>query len=305
MNPEVATPEGGRRFRFTYETRVPAPPPGTAQLRVWVPLPLEDPGVQTVGPVRVMAPGATVRETTEPKYGNRMLYVTVDSPTGPLTISWSATITRWADVGQGVLPENPWFGRANDLIPIDGSARDLARKLEVDNEELPVSMRAQAVYDDVLATMVYDKKHEGWGRGSFEHATTICMGNCTDFHARFIGTTRAGGISSRFTMGIPMKPGAGTYNSYHCWAWYSDGESWKPVDISEADKIVALDPDGARRFFGHLTCDRLALTLGRDITLSPPQQGAPLNYFVFPYVEADDEVLPLSKKDWTFSWIDV
>jgi hypothetical protein len=28
-------------------------------------------------------------------------------------------------------------------------------------------------------------------------------------------------------------------------------------------------------------------TMGRDITLSPPQQGQPLNYFVFPYVEVD------------------
>jgi adenine-specific DNA methylase len=29
------------------------------------------------------------------------------------------------------------------------------------------------------------------------------------------------------------------------------------------------------------------MTLGRDITLSPKQDGEPLNYFVYPYVEVN------------------
>ena len=31
----------------------------------------------------------------------------------------------------------------------------------------------------------------------------------------------------------------------------------------------------------------LQFTVGRDIRLDPPHQGDPLNYFIYPYVEAD------------------
>jgi hypothetical protein len=31
--------------------------------------------------------------------------------------------------------------------------------------------------------------------------------------------------------------------------------------------------------------DRFQLSLGRDLELSPPQKGQPVNYFIYPYVE--------------------
>jgi hypothetical protein len=36
--------------------------------------------------------------------------------------------------------------------------------------------------------------------------------------------------------------------------------------------------------------------LGRDIRLDPPQQGGPLNYFIYPYAELDGKPLALSSK---------
>jgi hypothetical protein len=105
-------------------------------------------------------------------------------------------------------------------------------------------------------------------------------------------------------MGIPVTPGRGADNSYHCWAHWHGGEVWRPVDISEADKIVGQDPLGAGRFFGRLDSDRLSLTFGRDIVLVPPQKGAPLSYFVFPYAEADGKKVEMGKKDWLFTWTD-
>jgi hypothetical protein len=35
------------------------------------------------------------------------------------------------------------------------------------------------------------------------------------------------------------------------------------------------------------------LGLGRDLVLNPPQNGAPLNYLMYPYAEIGDETL-----DW-------
>ena len=56
-----------------------------------------------------------------------------------------------------------------------------------------------------------------------------------------------------------------------------------PVDTSEANK----HPDQREYFFGAHDPHRVLFTVGRDIMLQPPQQGPPLNYFIYPYVEVD------------------
>jgi hypothetical protein len=40
-------------------------------------------------------------------------------------------------------------------------------------------------------------------------------------------------------------------------------------------------------FFGSVDANRVQLSTGRDIALSPKQDGPALNYFVYPYVEVD------------------
>ena len=167
--------------------------------------------------------------------------------------------------------------------------------------------KAKKIYQDILDGMEYDKKTPGYGKGDFLRSLTVCKGNCTDFHARFMGVGRAAGIPVRFTMGIPLKAGKNSYNSYHCWAhWYDEtSKTWKPVDISEADKVVAKDPVKAAWFFGNLDPDRITLTYGRDVALEPKQEAQPLNYVVFPHAEADGKAMKLDKSMWTFTWKDL
>ncbi len=291
-----------RAFNFTYEVTVPVPE-GTSELAVWIPLPQDDPRVQKVDNLTINIPGHRV--TTDPIYGNPMAYVQVANPSGPMKMSWSADITRWEDRGQGTLPMNAHYLKANSKIPVDGKALAMARDLGALDDSTPLEKRAKAIYDDVLNGMEYNKKVPGYGAGDFERAVTVCKGNCTDFHARFIGIGRAAKIPVRFTMGIPMKAGKTSYNSYHCWAHWHDGSNWRPVDISEADKVADKDPAKAEWFFGHLGESRVALTFGRDITLAPPQKGEKLNYFVFPYAEADGKPVKMGKSDWEFRWSDL
>ena len=110
-------------------------------------------------------------------------------------------------------------------------------------------------------------------------------GNCTDFHSLFISLARAEGIPARFEIGFPVPGGAeGTIPGYHCWAeFFVNGVGWVPVDISEAWK----DPKKHDYFFGALDANRVQFTIGRDLTLQPKQDGGPLNYFIYPYVEVD------------------
>ena len=290
-----------RVFEFTYSTEVPTPE-GAKVVEIWVPLPKHDPGVQTFTKAQITAPSG-YKITRDPVYGNRMIYCRVENPGAKTKVSWKSTITRFVDRGQGSLPTQKRYLMSNSLIPIDGVAMEMAAKLGVANASKGVHDRAKRIYDDVLDGMIYDKKHDGWGQGSFEHATTVCKGNCTDFHSRFIGVGRAAGIPVRFTMGIPLKPKPeGTYNSYHCWAHYYDGSNWHPVDISEADKVAISNPKKAQWFFGNLDADRVSLSFGRDIDLSPPAKQGKRNYFVFPYAEADGKSIEMGKKDWLFTY---
>lgn len=69
---------------------------------------------------------------------------------------------------------------------------------------------------------------------------------------------------------------------------------WIPVDASEAWK----HPEKKNYFFGahDHDHDRVQFTVGRDIRLDPPQQGEPLNYFIYPYAEVDGKQLALESK---------
>lgn len=302
---EAADLNNARKYRFTYTVTVPAPA-GTGTLDVWVPLPRNDPGVQRLGDEQIDAPQGH-RITQDPVFGNRMIYCRVQNPEPATELRWSCVVTRAEDTGQGSLPTCGRYLAPYRRIPLEGKATEMARQLGVADSSKPLHDRAKAIYDDVLDNMAYDKKHEGWGYGDFQHAVTVCKGNCTDFHSRFIGVGRAAGIPIRFTMGIPLKPvKKGEYNSYHCWAHYHDGHNWHPVDISEADKVVNKNPAKAQWFFRHLDANRISISFGRDIVLEPPQQGEPLNYFVFPYAEADGKSVPMNKKEnWKFYYEDV
>jgi len=74
-----------------------------------------------------------------------------------------------------------------------------------------------------------------------------------------------------------------------------------PVDISEANK----NPKMKEYYFGHLTEDRITFTTGRDITLVPKQDGEPLNFFVYPYVEVDGKPYAAEKVKRKFGYEDV
>jgi transglutaminase-like putative cysteine protease len=267
---------------------------------------MEDPGVQQVTMTNVSVTGGVAKTTVEPVHGNRMLYVHGPGENGKITVRWTANVLRSIDTGQGSLANRSVYMQPSSLVPIDGEAAALADQLGTRDVTLAAATKTHRIYDDVLNGMTYDKSGEGWGRGDFHHAVTVCKGNCTDFHARFIGTSRASGVPSRFTMGIPMKPTpTGTYNSYHCWAhWYDNGH-WNPVDISEADKVHESNPALAASFYGTLDPHRISMSFGRDLFLEPRQSGAPLNYFVFPYAEANGQAIALNKDMWTFTWKDL
>jgi transglutaminase-like putative cysteine protease len=183
---------------------------------------------------------------------------------------------------------SPWERRQDlepdSLVPVTGLPADLAAK--VTHGKTQTLDRARSIYDYVFSTMKYDKTGAGWGRGDVLYACDARKGNCTDFHSLFIAMARSQGIPARFEIGFPLPPdkNSGEIAGYHCWSdFYVEGKGWIPVDISEAWK----HPEKRDYFFGAHDVNRMQFTMGRDLRLSPPQDGAPLNYFVYPYVEVE------------------
>lgn len=170
------------------------------------------------------------------------------------------------------------------LVPLDERVRGWAREVAGQAGARSDLEMARAVYRHVVATVKYDKSGKGWGRGDIYYACDARRGNCTDFHAIFIGYCRALGVPARFAIGVPLpaRRGQGRIAGYHCWAeFYAKGIGWVPVDASEAAK----DPARRDYFFGAHDENRLEFSRGRDVHLSPHQAGDPLNFFIDAYGE--------------------
>jgi transglutaminase-like putative cysteine protease len=301
-----------RTFRFTYNFTVKDIPSDAKRVRVWIPVPQTD-SHQTVRVLAIKAPVKT-RMTQDPEYGNRIMYAEVQNPAaGKAEFTLEYKITR-REYSRGdyaqlkrteqtpiVVPASMTRLIAPDtLIPTDGKVKELA--VEVTGSQSGTVAKAKAAYDYLFTNMRYDKTGSGWGRGDALWACDAKRGNCTDFHSPFIGMLRADGIPARFDIGFPLPEGKdkGDIPGYHCWAeFYARKSGWIPVDISEAWKAKQKQD----YFFGSVDANRVQLSTGRDVTLSPKQDGPPLNYFVYPYVEVDGK--PYEKLEKQFSFEEV
>jgi transglutaminase-like putative cysteine protease len=173
------------------------------------------------------------------------------------------------------------------MVPLNATIAELARAQTAGVTE--PTAKARRIYDYVASTMRYDKSGEGWGRGDAMWACDSKRGNCTDFHSVLIGMMRSSRIPARFEIGFPLpeNKNEGDIPGYHCWAeFYVEGIGWVPVDASEASK----NPAKRDYFFGAVDADRVMFTYGRDIRLSN-QKGEPLNYFIYPYMEANGQAV--------------
>ncbi len=259
-----------------------------SHLRIWVPFPAETSDQQLIS-TTIESPWPYTLERD--RLGNRSLYMEgVGTP--PQDLRMRFVVERSPSQGisereiaknQSLAPEN--FAKADKLIPLAGAIRALAVKHGAGHETTRSKVRAY--YDYVVRNMRYDKAGSGWGRGDAVWACDNQRGNCTDFHSLLIGMARSQGIPARFVIGFPLASDADSAQvaGYHCWSqFYEDDAGWSPLDASEAKKTGRPDD-----YFGQLPNDRIEFTAGRDLILTPPQKGEPLNFFIYPYSERDGE----------------
>lgn len=307
-------------------------PEGARRVRVWLALPQDDPA-QQVSDLRVEAPYPyRVERDSE---GNKVLYLEAENPQEKeITVLESFILSR-SEVRSEVDPTKAKplseadraklerYLVANKHVVIDDYIRQLADQI-VGNESNPV-LAARKIYDWVLHNVDYWVKDPKNKKASPVGSTTYCLifrtGNCTDFESLWTSLARAKGIPTRIVYGSFFKPDLNGQNldqSYHCWAqFYAPGIGWVPHDVAVADLYAGdfatnadnevlvrrttadgtygADPAKVDYYFGNLDERRVTWSIGRDLILSPRQDGDPVNALPKAYVEIDGKVHPEAK----------
>ncbi len=293
-----------RTFRFTYAAVVTGLKPEQSA-RIWLPVPPSNDDQDAAIVSRELPAEGKIGRDAE--YGNEFLYLDAKADSEgkiPLKIVYKVTRREVkGDGGKDVKESADQLARylkADARVPIDGKPLELLQGKDVPKDQFAA---ARVIYDAIDDDLKYGKDKPGWGNGDSVWACDSKTGNCTDFHSLFLSLARLRGIPAKFEIGFPLpdKRGAGDVPGYHCWAKFRpEGKGWISVDISEANK----HPEMRDYYFGNLTENRVAFTTGRDLTLVPKQDGGPVNFLVYPYVEVNGKVWPQEKIEKKFSYQD-
>jgi transglutaminase-like putative cysteine protease len=300
-----------RHFTFHYGFTVKNVPAGE-KLRLWFPMAHSDEYQE----VKVISADGDLplKRTHESRFGNEIYYAeTGKARQAELHFEVVYDVVRHEHLTLGLGRPHLTEVRLSEkerkedlqpdkLVPVTGLPAELAVKV-AEGKTAPLD-KARAIYAYVFTTMRYDKTGTGWGRGDVLYACDAKKGNCTDFHSLFIAMARSQGIPARFEIGFPLPADkhSAEIAGYHCWAeFFEPDHGWVPVDISEAWK----HQEKRDYFFGAHDANRVQFSMGRDLELSPKQDGAPLNYFVYPYVEVGGKEYPNVSTAFSFADVDV
>jgi transglutaminase-like putative cysteine protease len=282
-----AAASGARVFEFEYEV-LTAQFPSDQAVDIYIPVPTAQPGQVILDETLQSQPKG--KTGIERQHGNTFYHI--HRPAGdatPLSASLKWVVSRDLVTASGSADVNAQlqekFLGPNRLVPVGHEILDPIRS-EIHAQRLSDSPEdtARAIYDWVVDNVEYKKVGTGWGNGDTFWACNERYGNCTDFHALFISLARTEGIPARFEIGFPVPSdrNQGQIGGYHCWVqFYLPERGWVPIDASEAAKA----PQKRELFYGSHPADRIHFTTGRDLVLSEGSAAAPLNYFVYPYVE--------------------
>jgi transglutaminase-like putative cysteine protease len=295
-----------RRFTFTDTIHMAAAPGDSKELRVWIPIPYEE-SSQAVSRVK-MEGSLHWKVLTDPEYQNRFVYIMLAGPALAKDLNLKATVhvqrfeqraalDRRDDDQVPPTVTTPRFLQPDRLVSLDGEIPAISNR-EAGGIMLPLD-KARKLYDYVISTMHSDGDDAETGRGDSTSTLKSAHGDSADISSLYIALARGSGIPARFEIGfaIPTDAREGVLANYHCWAQiYLQGIGWVPVDPADGARQL----DKRDYYFGAADADRVKLTMGRDVRLSPPQKGAALNYFAYPYAELDGKPYTAITNEYSF-----
>jgi transglutaminase-like putative cysteine protease len=296
---------GERRAEVTIQVNLNAPV-DAKNVRLWIPYPLSGRN-QDITEIRIAGNYSSSGVYRTPRSGDDVLFAEWKEPGQARTLAYSFTASRRELVTKGFpqkelpLSQEEFREYLKPAIPVsaEGKVKDYA--LKIPKGKKTVLARARAVYDWIVDNMHRDPNVKGCGLGDVEKLLVTMGGKCADIHSVFVALSRSAGVPAREVFGIRIPKGkeGDMTKSQHCWAeFYLPGYGWVVVDPADVRKMIlekGLTLDQAKEYreyyFGAVDENRIAFGTGRNITLNPPQSGVQLNYFMYPYAEADGKQL--------------
>jgi transglutaminase-like putative cysteine protease len=287
----AASAGGGRTFEFEYVVQVDPIAEGAGDVRVFIPLPMDDARQHVLEEEIVTSvPG---RIETEPVHGNRFYHLAYPADGRTLDVRIRVRVEREITrpgrrAGTSGSELARYLGENARVVVDHPILHPMLEEIRHRAGPGASEKKARAIYDWVVDHMEYKKVGSGWGNGDTFWACSERYGNCTDFHALVISLARTEGIPARFEIGFPVPEdrSQGEIDGYHCWVeLHLEETGWLPIDAAEASK----HPDKRELFYGTHPADRIHFTTGRDLKLGPDHRGPPLNFFIYPHVEIDGQ----------------
>ena len=305
----VQAAEDASRRAATYSVQhsltVKEIPRGAKRVRMWFWVPQED-DAQKLLNLTVTAPGKYSIQR-DPTYGSNYLYCEVRDPgTDTLALNTEFVARRHearvvvnpSDTAR-ISPEQQQvfadqLRRDVPHMEVDERIRTLAD--QVCGSETSVVKQARLLYDYVIERAEHYSKGPNAPKSSQLGSASYCLtqggGACTDLHALFIALARARNIPTRLYFGSRLQPqneGKETDPGYRCWVtFFAPQYGWVPCDLAAGDTVA-----GKRDYyFGCLDERRLVFNEGRDLVLTPIQNGKRVNLVIGAYVEVNGKPHP-------------
>lgn len=282
-------------------------PVDAKNVRLWIPYPVSDEN-QDIWDIKISGNFSSSGVYREGKNGIMSLYAEWGIPSKDRTLTYTFKVKRKEvvkkDFPKKELPfskeEFKEYLKATSLGPTTGKVKEYADKI-TKGKKTNIE-KARAIYEWIVYNMHRDPNIKGCGLGEVDKLLVSMGGKCGDIHSVFVSLSRSAGVPAREIYGIRMAKGkeGDITKAQHCWAeFYMPGYGWVPVDPSDVLKAMLEKKTTDRNqvkdlisyFFGAVDENRIAYHTGRDITLNPPQKGGKLNYFMYPYAEADGKTL--------------
>ena len=292
------------------------------KVRVWLPVP-HNSDYQTVENVAYDTGKAKAEMNTDSN-GNQILYVEWGKDVEPAdrVIKLSFDVKRdevlrpelKEDDKEELTAEIKKYLEPSKNLPLNDQVKNKAK--EVTEGKTTDLEKTRAIYDWVIANMNRNEDVKGCGEGDVcALLDTTMSGKCTDINSMFVALCRASGIPAREHFGIRINADDITKNQ-HCWAeFYLKGTGWVSADPADVLKAVLKNgwtkdqketKEKQEYYWGNCDAERIILADGRDLTLTPAQDGEPLNDFGYPYAEVDGKKVDNYTPDqfiYTYSFV--
>lgn len=282
-------------------------PSDAKRVRVWIPYPMSDRNQDITG-INLKGNYTSIGVYKDQGSQSAILYAEWLGSSANRTLSYDFHVRR-NEVTNADLPKTDTPLSKKEFIEyLDNSwLGPTEQKIKTEAEKITAGKttalgKARTIYDWIVDNMRRNPDAKACGNCNVEKLLTERTGKCADVHTVFVSLCRAAGIPARDVWGIriPKTSEGDMTKMQHCWAeFYLAGYGWVPVDAADVHKIILdrkLTTEEAKKladrnyFFGNIEENRIQLGYAHG-TLSPPQDGGSLIYFMYPYAEADGKPL--------------